>query len=81
MIAIPHPPYLSLFPKLKIKLKGQHFDTAELIKAESQAVLNTITEHDLQDAFKNGRSTENSAYARKGTTMSMMVASKPEVSF
>jgi hypothetical protein len=37
---------------LKIKLKGRHFDTIEAIEAESQAVLNTFTEHDFQDAFK-----------------------------
>jgi hypothetical protein len=50
----PHPPYFSLFPRLKIKLKDRHFDTVEVIEAESQAVLNTLTEHDFQDAFKNG---------------------------
>jgi hypothetical protein len=33
-------------------LKGSHFDTIDVIKAESQAVLNTLTEHDFQDAFK-----------------------------
>jgi hypothetical protein len=33
---------------LKIKLKG-HID---VIEAESQAMLNTLTEHDFQDAFK-----------------------------
>jgi hypothetical protein len=33
-------------------LKGHHFDTTEVIKTESQAVLNTLTEQDLQDAFK-----------------------------
>jgi predicted helicase len=38
---------------LKIKLKGHHFDTIEVMEAESQAVLNTLTEHDFQDAFKN----------------------------
>jgi hypothetical protein len=38
---------------LKIKLKGHHFDRIEVMKAESQAVLNTFTEHDFQDAFKN----------------------------
>jgi hypothetical protein len=56
-----HPPYMpglvpsnfSLFPRLKIKLKGRHFDTIEVIEAESQAVLNTRTEHDFQDGFKN----------------------------
>jgi hypothetical protein len=30
-----------------------HFDTTEMIEAESQAVLNTPTDHDFQDAFKN----------------------------
>jgi hypothetical protein len=37
---------------LKIKLKGRHFDIIEVIKAESQAVLNTLSEQDFQDAFK-----------------------------
>jgi hypothetical protein len=37
---------------LEIKLKGRHFDTTEVIEAESQAVLNTLTEHAFQDAFK-----------------------------
>jgi hypothetical protein len=37
---------------LKIKLEGLHFDTTEVIEAESQAVLNTLIEHDFQDAFE-----------------------------
>jgi hypothetical protein len=37
---------------LKIKLKGRHFDTTEVIQAELQAVLNSLTEHDFQDEFK-----------------------------
>jgi hypothetical protein len=37
---------------LKIKLKGRHFDTPEVIEAESQVVLNTLTEHGFKDAFK-----------------------------
>jgi hypothetical protein len=45
---IPHPPYFSL-SQLKIKLKGRHFDTVEVIKAESQVVMNTLTAHDFQD--------------------------------
>jgi hypothetical protein len=60
MTVVPHPPYspdlapcdFSLYPRLKIKLKGCRFDTTEVIKAESQAVPNTLTEHDFQDAFK-----------------------------
>jgi hypothetical protein len=57
---VPHPPYtpdlgtcdFSLFLRLKIKLKGRHFDKIEVIKAELHAVLNTVTEHDFQDTFK-----------------------------
>jgi hypothetical protein len=37
---------------LKIKLKGRHFETTEVIKAESQAVVNILSEHNFQDAFK-----------------------------
>jgi hypothetical protein len=51
---------------LKIKLKGSHLDTNEVIEAESQAVLNTFTEHDFRDAFKTDRSVGNDAYVRKG---------------
>jgi hypothetical protein len=49
---IPHPPYFSLFPRLKMKLRGQHFDTIEVIEAESRAVLNTLKEHEFPDALK-----------------------------
>jgi hypothetical protein len=37
---------------LKTKLKGCRFDTIEVIGAKPQVVLNTLTEHDFQDAFK-----------------------------
>jgi hypothetical protein len=35
-----------------MKLKGCRFDTFEVTEAESQMVLNTLTEHDFLDAFK-----------------------------
>jgi hypothetical protein len=41
-----------LFPKMKLKLKGLRFDTIEEIQAESQRVINTRTEKDLQEAFQ-----------------------------
>jgi hypothetical protein len=41
-----------------------------------QAVLNTLTDHDFQNAFKNGRSTENGAYARRGADSRVMMASR-----
>jgi hypothetical protein len=82
MTVIRHAPYFSLFPQLKIKLKVYNFDTSGVIDAESQVVLNTLTEHNFQDTLKkNGRSAENGAYARKGTTSRLMVASMPKVSF
>jgi hypothetical protein len=40
---------------LKIKQKGRRFDIVKIIMAESQAVLNTLTEHDFQDAVKKWR--------------------------
>jgi hypothetical protein len=52
MTVVLHPPYFSLFPHLKIKLNGRHFHTIELIEALSQVMLNTLTEHDFQDAFE-----------------------------
>jgi hypothetical protein len=46
---------------LEIKLKDRHFDLIEVIEAESQAVLNTLTEQDFQDVLKNVRSAGNCA--------------------
>jgi hypothetical protein len=48
----PSPPTL-LFPVSPIEdNKGRHFEIVEMIDSESQAVLNRLTEHDLQDALK-----------------------------
>jgi hypothetical protein len=44
-----------LFPKMKLKLKGPRFDTTEEIQAESQRVLDTLTEKDFQEAFQKWR--------------------------
>jgi hypothetical protein len=60
MTVVLHPPYFSLFPRLKKKCL--HFDPTEVMEAESQAVLNTLTVHDFQDEFKkNGRNAGNGA--------------------
>ena len=63
MAVAPHPPYspdlahcdLFLLPKMKLKLKGRRFDTIEEIQAESQTVLDTLIEKELQEAFKRWR--------------------------
>jgi hypothetical protein len=52
MTVVPHPTYSSLFHRLKIKLKGCHFDTTEVIEVESLAMLKTLREHGFHDAFK-----------------------------
>jgi hypothetical protein len=40
---------------MKLKLKGSRYDTIEEIQAESQRVLNTLTEKDSQKAFQKRR--------------------------
>jgi hypothetical protein len=80
MTIVLNQPYFSLFP-LKITLKGRHFDTIEVIKTISQTVLNIVTEHDFQDAFKNGRSARNRAYEPKEITSRVIVAGRSKVSF
>jgi hypothetical protein len=56
MAVIPHSPYspdlapcdFFLFPEMKLKLKGCRFDTTEEIQAESQRVLDALTEKNFQ---------------------------------
>jgi hypothetical protein len=55
------------------------FATIEVNEAESQAMLNTLTEDNFQNTFKKCQKPGNGAYARKGTTSRMMVASRPKV--
>jgi hypothetical protein len=63
MAVIPHTPYshhlgpcdFFLFPKVVLKLKGRRFDTTEEFQAESQRVLDTLTEKGFQEAFKKWR--------------------------
>jgi hypothetical protein len=60
MVIVPHPPYLpdlatcgfALFPKLKMKLKGQRFGTVSGIQRKSLAVLDIIKENDFHRAFE-----------------------------
>jgi hypothetical protein len=52
MALVYHSPQFSMVSQMKIKFKGRHFDTVEVIEAESQAVLNTHTEHNFRNAFE-----------------------------
>jgi hypothetical protein len=75
------PTLLFFVSPIEDKAEGHHFDTIEVIDAESQAVLNTLTEHDFQDAFKNDREAGKCVYVQKGTASRMMVASSNKVIF
>jgi hypothetical protein len=77
------PPTLFSFLGLNIKLRGSHFDTTEGIEAESKAVLNTLREHDFQDAFKKWqKSWERFIRAEEDwTARRVMMASRTRVSF
>jgi hypothetical protein len=65
-----------LFPKMKFKLKERRFDTIEEIQAESQRLLDTLTEKDFQEAFQNGDSVTG-VYMWEGTTSRVMAADRP----
>jgi hypothetical protein len=60
MVIIPHPLCsldlapcdFALFPKMKMKLKGQRFETVFDIERESQAVLDSIKENDFHSALE-----------------------------
>jgi hypothetical protein len=52
----------------------------DVIEADSQAALKTITVQDFHDAFKkNGRRAGNGAYSRKETSSSVIVVSRLKV--
>jgi hypothetical protein len=63
MVIVPHPPYLphlapcdfALFPKLKIKLKGQCFETMSDIQREPQAVLTALRKMTSTMLLKRGK--------------------------
>jgi hypothetical protein len=57
---ISHPPYSPnfstcdcfLFPKMKLKLKEQRFDSNDEIQTESQDVMKILTRNDFQQCFR-----------------------------
>jgi hypothetical protein len=60
MVTVPHPPCspdvascdFALFPKLKMKLKGQRFETVSDIQRELQVVLDSIKENYFHGVFE-----------------------------
>jgi hypothetical protein len=66
MTVVIHPPYISLFLRLKIKLKVSRYNAIEVIEADSQAVLDTNTEHDFHYAFKKWQKSLETVHTRGG---------------
>jgi hypothetical protein len=74
MFIVPHPPYsadlapcdFALFPKLKMKPKGQHFETVSDIQRELQAVLDSIKENDFNGAFEVWKTCSNRCIHSEG---------------
>jgi hypothetical protein len=62
---------------MKLKLKGRRFDTVEGIEAESERVLDCLTEKDFQESFQNGGDGGMYLYMREGTTWKMMAVDIP----
>jgi hypothetical protein len=66
-----------LFPKLKLKLKGNLFDTIEKIQAELQRVFNTLIEKESRKRSKNGGDGGKGVYMWEGTTLRVRGADRP----
>jgi hypothetical protein len=73
MTLITHPTFL--FLRLKIRLKDHHFDTIEVIEAESKAVLKPSKNKTSRMHLKNNSSAGNCVYMQKGTISRVVVVS------
>jgi uncharacterized protein YjcR len=62
---------------MKLKLKGRRFDTIVDIEAETQKVLDTLTETDFQEAFQKWRRRWDRCLHAEGTTSRVMAADRP----
>jgi hypothetical protein len=78
MTIVSYPRFFSLFPGLKIKLIDSHFVTVEVI--ESQAVLNTLTEHYFHGSFIKWQKRCLRCLSAE-VEVEVVVASRPKVSF
>jgi hypothetical protein len=82
MVIFPHLPYspnlapcdFALFPKFKMKLMGQRFETVSDIQRESQVVLNSIKETDFHGAFEEWKNDGIAVYVPKVTILKVMAA-------
>jgi hypothetical protein len=76
----PHPTFL-FFSRLKMKMKGRHFDTWG-VRGQNRRHCWTPSKNTSSVIYlEYGRSTRTGAYSRKGTTSRVMVTSRSKVSF
>jgi hypothetical protein len=66
---------------IEVKTKSRHSDTTQVIKAELRPVLNTLLEHDFEDAFKKWQKYWEQYICTEGITWKVTVASRPTASF
>jgi hypothetical protein len=81
MIVNPTPTYFYLFSRLKIKLKGHHFEQLRWLRENCRWCWTPSQNRTTRMHIKNGGNIENSAYTWKGTTSRVMVTSRLKVSF
>jgi hypothetical protein len=80
MVIIPHPPYspdlalcdFALFPKLKMKLKEQHFETVPDIQRESQWYSTALRKMTLMVLLKYRKNDGITVYVPKETILKEM---------
>jgi hypothetical protein len=82
MVIIPYPPYspvlapcdFALFTKLKMKLKGQRFETVADIQRESQVVFDNIKQNDFHSDFEAWKNDGVTVYVPKENILKEMAA-------
>jgi transposase len=73
----PHPPHSPdlapcdfwLFPKIKLKMKGNRFDTIPEIEATTKERLRALTKDDFQSCFRSWQDRWNKRTGAMGTTL------------
>jgi len=81
IIALPQMPYspdlapcdFFLFPKMKLQLKGRHFDTVEEIQRESQNAVGRLREQDFQHVFQQWQRRWDRCVAAQGDYLKGML--------
>jgi hypothetical protein len=82
MVIVPHPPYsldlvpcdFTLFPKLKMKLKGRCFEKVSDIQREPEAILNSLSKMTSAVFLKRGKNYGITVYVPSEIILKEMAA-------